>query len=179
MGDTQRQRLEELIARELFSALALLGVALAQVALPDRPLAIVPNLLLLLVVCHGLVAGSARGARWAFYGGLGLDIGAGTLFGMHALALLAALMVALLVLARLSRTSWLLPLLGVPIAVLVYHGVLALVLRLTNGPFHPLDYVSVALVPELVATLVPALPIFLAMRWWREQRRGAVQIDIY
>jgi rod shape-determining protein MreD len=179
MGDTQRRRLEEIVARELIVALALVAIALAQVALPDRPLTLAPNVLLLLVVCRGLVAGSSSGARWAFYGGRGLDIGAGTLLGMHALALLAAVMLSLAALARLSRTSWLLPLIGVPLGMLAYHAVLATLLHLTVGPFRPQAYLTIAFLPELLATLIPALPVFLAMRWWRDRRRGAVQIDVY
>jgi len=33
--------------------------------------------------------------------------------------------------------------------------------------------------PALLLALVPALPLFLAMRWLRMRRRGEVPVDVY
>src|SRR5687768_2319194 len=110
MGSTKPRRIEERIAREIWLALALLGLALAQAALMPRMLGNAPNLLLLMTICQALIVGPADAARWAFYGGLALDLSADTVLGVHALALLAAVLIAAPVLARFSRGNWLLPL---------------------------------------------------------------------
>src|SRR6476620_2393738 len=141
MGSAQPRRIEERVVRELWLALALLGLALVQAALMPRLLGLTPNLLLLLTICQALIAGPANAARWAFYAGLALDLSADTALGLHALALLAAVLVAGLILARFSRGNWLLPLVGV--------------------------------------VLVPALPLFLSMRWLEGRRRGEVPFDVY
>jgi cell shape-determining protein MreD len=178
MGDTRRRRLEERVAREVLLALAMLGIALVQTALLPRPLQIPLNLLLLLTVCQALLVGPSGAARWAFYGGLSLDLCANQPLGSHALALLAALLLADLPLVRLSRDNWLLPLLGTLLGLLAYHGVLLLLLALLVAPVDLRLYAVTALLPDAVCILIPALPCYLLMRWLRS-RRNEVPIDVY
>jgi hypothetical protein len=40
-------------------------------------------------------------------------------------------------------------------------------------------YVIGVVLPALLVVLVPALPVFLLVRWWRSVRRGEVPIDVY
>jgi rod shape-determining protein MreD len=179
MGPTQPRRIEERIARELWLALALLALALTQAALMPRLLGAAPNLLLLLTVCQALIAGPANAARWAFYAGLGLDLCADTALGGHALALLAAVLVAALTLARFSRGNWLLPLVGIVLGSLAYHVVLALITTVLVAPISPRAYLLVVVLPATILVLVPALPLFLTMRWLDGRRRGVVPVDVY
>jgi rod shape-determining protein MreD len=179
MGSAQPRRIEERIARELWLALALLALALAQAALMPRLLGSAPNLLLLLTICQALIAGPANAARWAFYGGLALDLSADTALGVHALALLAAVLIAAPILARFSRGNWLLPLVGVVLGSLAYHVVLALLTFLLIAPISPRVYVLVVVLPATILVLVPALPLFLSMRWLEGRRRGEVPVDVY
>jgi cell shape-determining protein MreD len=179
MGYSQRRRVEVTIAREVLLALTLLGLALVQTAFLPRPLGIAPNLLLLLTVCHALVAGPGRAARWAFYGGIGLDLCAASALGSHALALLAATLLPAIALGWLSRGNWLLPLLGALLGALAYHTTLAGLTALLVAPLNPRDYAVVAAVPDTLATLVPALPVYMSMRWVEGRTRGEVPIDVY
>jgi rod shape-determining protein MreD len=179
MGHTQRRRLEETIARELFLATMMLLVALLQAAIPPRPIDLMPHILLLLVICRSLVRGSENAVRWAFYGGLGIDICNGTTLGIHAVALVLAILAARLALAQLTRTSWLTPLIGVPLGMLAYYSAMAVLLSLTVAPIDLPRYTVITVLPQLLATLVPALPAFLLMRWATERQRGSVAIDIY
>ncbi|HEX5688624.1 MAG TPA: hypothetical protein VFX76_01405 [Roseiflexaceae bacterium] len=179
MGDSRPRRLEEYIAREVLLAVLLLGVAMAQSALLPRPAALTLNPLLLLTICQGLLAGPSNAARWAFYGGLGLDICAGSTLGMHALALLAALLLPGLLLVRLSRRNWLLPLLGVELGALAYYAVIGLLMSVLVGPFDPREYLLVVVGPSLLLALAPALPLFLIMRAFQMRRRGEVPVDVY
>ena len=179
MGSAQPRRIEERVARELWLALVLLGVALAQTTLLPRPLGSAPNLLLLLAVCQALIAGPSSAARWALYGGLSLDLCADSVLGTHALALLAAVVASALFLMRLSRGSWLLPLLGVALGALAYYAVIALLTSLLVQPVSPRVYALVVLVPGTLMILIPALPLFLSMRWLDGRRRGEVPVDVY
>jgi rod shape-determining protein MreD len=167
------------VARELWLGLALLALALGQAALMPRLLGLTPNLLLLLTVCQALIAGPANAARWAFYAGLGLDLCADTALGSHALALLAAVLVAALTLARFSRGNWLLPLVGIVLGSLAYHAVIALLTMLLVAPSSPRVYLLVVALPATILVLVPALPLFLSMRWLEGRRRGEVPVDVY
>jgi rod shape-determining protein MreD len=179
MGSAQPRRIEERIAREVWLALVLLAVALAQAALMPRLLGSTPNLLLLLTICQALIAGPANAARWAFYGGLALDLSADMALGAHALALLVAVMVAAPILARFSRGNWLLPLVGVVLGSLAYHSVLALLTYLLVAPISPRVYALVVALPATILVLIPALPLFLSMRWLEGRRRGEVPVDVY
>jgi rod shape-determining protein MreD len=179
MGDSRPRRVEEFIAREVGLALLLLALVLAQSALLPRPGALALNPLLLLTICQALLAGPANAARWAFYGGLSLDVCANSTLGTHALCLLAATLLPALVLARLSRRNWLLPLLGVELGALAYYALLGLLTAIMVAPVEPRPYLLVVMLPALLLALVPALPLFLIMRALRIRRRGEVPVDVY
>jgi rod shape-determining protein MreD len=179
MGDTRRRRLEVVIAHELALAAGMLLIALLQVGLPPQPLDLVPNVMLLTVVCQALLRGSSSASRWAFYGGLALDLCGGSALGVHALGLLMAALAARAALAPLNRTSWIVPLIGVPLGVAAYHLVVAVMTTLTVAPVDPQQYLILTALPELLATLIPTLPFFILMRWIVERQRGGVAIDIY
>lgn len=179
MGHSQPRRLEERLAREVVLALALLGLAIAQTTLLPRPLGFPPNLILMLTICQAMLAGPTRASRWAFYGGLALDLCAASTLGSHALALLVAVLAAALPLARLSRDNWLLPLGGALLGAVGYYAILALVTSLSVAPVGLRPYALVAVVPGVVTTLIPALPLFLIWRWWNSRRRGEMPIDVY
>ena len=179
MGDSRPRRLEEHAAREIGLALLLLALALVQSALLPRPGGLALNLLLLLTICHALLAGPASAARWAFYGGLSLDICAGSTLGSHALALLASTLLPALVLARLSRRNWLLPILGAALGAATYYAVLGLIMALLVSPVDPRAYGVVVALPGIFLAVIPALPLFLALRWLEMRRRGEVPVDVY
>jgi rod shape-determining protein MreD len=179
MGYSQPRRLEERVAHEIGLALLLLGVALVQAALLPRPLGFALNLLLLLVVCQALLAGAASAARWAFYGGLSLDLCADAVLGSHALALLAAALLAVALLGRFSRGNWLVPLAGVLLGTLAYHAVMMLIWTLLIAPVNLPAYLPVVVLPDTMVVLIPALPLFLIMRWRESRRRGEVPVDVY
>lgn len=179
MGDNQRWRIEERIAHEIGLACMLLLLALLQVALPPQPIDLVPNILLLLVVCRALLQSSANAARWAFYSGIGLDLCSGTTLGVHAMALIIAVLTSRIALIRMNRTSWITPLAGVPLGMIAYYGTMAILISLLVAPIDLVRYSVSAVLPELLATLIPALPLFLGMRWLIERQRGGIAIDIY
>jgi rod shape-determining protein MreD len=177
MGDTRSGKLEERLANELLLLLGLLVLALVQTALLPRPLGFPPALLLIVVVCRALIAlsssapdhGVGVAVRWAFYGGIMLDICAATLLGTHALALLLAVLAVVVLLARLRVSSGLLPLLGVLLGMLVYELTLALAYAATVAPLDWSQHLLVIVLPSVLVALVPTLPIFALLRWRAQQ----------
>jgi rod shape-determining protein MreD len=179
MGHSRQRRIEEIVVHEVALFAALLVVALVQTALLPRPFDVSLNLILLLAVCHGLIAGATSAARWAFYGGLALDLCAMTFAGMHALALLTGVIVSTVLVSRLSRENWLVPILGVAIGAFLYHAVYALLLTLLVAPVDFEGYALAALVPDALIALIPALPLYLVFRWNEDRVRRRVPVDVY
>jgi cell shape-determining protein MreD len=179
MGHSRQRRIEEVIAHETALCAALLIVALVQTALLPRPLGMPFNLLLLLTINHGLITGTTSAARWAFYGGLALDLCAMTFLGLHALALLAGAIIATQALLRLSRDNWLVPVVGVALGSAIYHGVCALLSTLLVAPVDLQGYALYVLLPDTLMTTIPSLPIYLIFRWYEERVRRSVPVDVY
>lgn len=179
MGYSQPRRIEERIAYEVWLALVLLLIALIQSALLPHPLGLVLNPLLVLVVCQALLTTPANAARWAFYGGLSLDLCADSVLGSHTLGLLAAVLLASWTLSWIGRGNWLLPLAGAFLGAIAYNSVLALLWLLLVAPIDLRAYAVVVVLPSTLVTLIPALPVFLIMRWWLRRRRGEVALDVY
>jgi rod shape-determining protein MreD len=179
MGYSQRRRIEEQLASEGLLALGLVALAAVQTTMLPRVLGAPPNLLLLLIICQALLAGSANAARWAFYAGLGLDLCSSSVLGSHPLALLAAVLATTIPLLRMSRNNWVLPLLGAFFGAVAYYAVLGLLIHLFVAPVDARQYSLVVLLPGTVVALVPALPLFLVLRVIAGRRRGEVPIDVY
>ncbi|GIW00652.1 hypothetical protein [Roseiflexus sp.] len=179
MGRSRQRRIEEVIASEVALLVALLVVALVQTTLLPRPFDVTFNLLLLLTICYGLIAGTTSAARWAFYGGLALDLCAMTLFGLHALALLAGTVGATQALLRLSRDNWLVPVVGVALGSVIYHGVYALLSALLVAPLDLQGYALYVLLPDTLMATIPSLPVYLVFRWYENRVRRSVPVDVY
>ncbi len=176
MGNTRSKKLEEYLVRETTLILSMVALGLVQLSLLPTPLGSPPALLLVLVVCRVLLgigsgtifadSGIEGAARWAFYGGLILDIGSATPLGSHALALLGAVIVVAVGTARLRVDGPFLPLLSVLIGSLVYEVVLTI---LVYNQFITLDewymYGINIIFPSVLLTLIPALPLFFLLRW--------------
>lgn len=169
----QPRRLEERFFRELLLALSMGIVALLQVSLLPAPVGFPPALLLVVVVCRVLVGwrlprpdlALSGAVRWAFYGGLALDIFATTPLGLHALALTLATTVIAALTRRLQVEGPMLVLAAMLLAALVYELVLA---GVGNSDVLLADwqaYLIVVMLPSLLMALVLALPTFMIMRW--------------
>lgn len=179
MGYSQPRRIEERIAREIVLALFLFVAAALQTTVIPRPLGFPPNLVLILAICQALIVSVPRASRWAFYGGIALDICSASLIGLHALALLFAIFAASLPLMRMSRENWLLPILGALFGSFGYYVALGLLTVAFDGMLDPRAFTLVAMLPDMLATLIPALPVFLLWRAWLSRRRGEVPVDVY
>jgi rod shape-determining protein MreD len=182
MGDSRPGRkLEERLFHEVLVMVALVMVAIVQTALLPTPLGFPLPLLLVLVVCRALVgvespdpeAGVLAAVRWAFYGGIALDVCAAAPLGSHALALLLAVLLVVVLAGSLRIGRALLPLLAVLLGAVVYEMLLALIYHSTVAALDWRSHALVILLPSVLLALIPTLPIFHVLRW--QQRRRVEQ----
>lgn len=126
-----------------------------------------PDLLLLLPVIAGLVAGPGEGAWVGFLAGMAADVPLPTAFGLSALVFtLTGFAVGSIVQALIEGPWWVVPLtgaVGTAIGELLYVGIAtvtdqSLVLRAPKAVAYVVAVAS-------VANAVLAIPVALAMRW--------------
>jgi len=179
MDNTKRRKVEENIWFEIRIIGLIVIILLVQRLFMPALFGVPVNIMLLLVVLQVLIEPFSHMARWAFYGGLMLDVLGGTWFGWHAVQLLVAMMVVYVLLARITSEKWILPVVAVLLGGVVYHLVNIIFMWLVISGFSLVEYGVVVFIPELLVLLVPALPVFLLLRWLRSIRRGEVPIDVY
>jgi rod shape-determining protein MreD len=179
MDNTKRRKVEENIWFEIRIIAFIVIILLVQRLFLPALFGVPVNVMLLLVVLQVLIEPFSHMARWAFYGGLMLDVLGGTWMGWHAAQLLIAMMVVYLLLARITSEKWILPVVAVFLGGVAYHLVNIVFMWLLISGFSLVEYGVVVFIPELLVLLVPALPVFLLLRWLRSIRRGEVPIDVY
>jgi rod shape-determining protein MreD len=126
-----------------------------------------PDLLLLLPVLAGLVAGPGEGAWVGFLSGLAADLALPTAFGLSALVFtLTGFAVGSIVQALLEGPWWVIPLtgaVGTAIGELLY----VVVATVTDQAIVLRDPLAVAYVVSVasVGNAILSLPVALALRW--------------
>jgi rod shape-determining protein MreD len=176
--DEQPRRLEERLFREVVLAISLATVAMIQVTLLPAPVGFPPALLLVIIVCRVLLGwrlpqpnnAVTRAIRWAFYGGLALDVLAATPLGVHALALTLAATVVAGLTRRFSVDGPLLVLTTMVPAVVIYELVLLFHFWITSTFTEWRTYLIVVLLPSLLMALILTLPTFWLMQWTAQRR---------
>jgi rod shape-determining protein MreD len=179
MDNPKRSRIEEILKREARILLLSVMLVLLQRVINPRILGTEVNVLMLFVIILVLIEPLYMVVRWAFYGGIAYDILSASWLGMHAVALLVAIVLVYVLLARVTNENWLLPIAAVLVGGSIYYTILALLLYVSVGSFGVTAYVIGVVLPAVLVVLVPALPVFLLVRWWRSVRRGEVPIDVY
>lgn len=180
MGGAESHRLEERLAYELLLIVGMALLALVQTTLLSTPFGFPPALLLVFLVCWVLieVPQSQRKTvailRAAFYGGIALDLMSTTPVGSHALALLIVVTLVFTAVRKLHFESPFLSLAAVFLSGVVYEIILALVYTSTFAMFSWTVYLIAILLPSVLLTLVPTLPVFFLLRWLADFKRGAI-----
>jgi rod shape-determining protein MreD len=176
MGGPQLQRLEERIAYELMLIVGMSILAFVQVTLLPTPFGFPPALVLIVVICRMMVETSrpqqriASTLRSAFYGGIMLDLTSATPLGSHALALIIAVTLVFAIVRKMHTEGIIIPLIVVLFSSIVYEGILAIVYASTAAGMVWVPYVTTILLPSVLITLVPTLPIFYLLRWLASRR---------
>jgi len=179
MDNPQRYKIEEIVWHEVRTIVLLIVIVIFQKIFLVSIFGVSLNLLLLLVVLRTLIEPIVTIGRWALYGGLLLDSVSGAWLGMHSIGLILAVVTVFVLLSRITSENWILPIVAVIIGSVVYHFCNAILLYVLVGSFNVLTYITVVFIPELLIILVPALPVFLVLRWLRSMQRGELPLDVY
>ncbi|NBU62999.1 MAG: hypothetical protein EBS29_00590 [Chloroflexia bacterium] len=179
MDNPQRYKIEEIVWHEFRTIVLLIVIVISQKVFLADVFGVSLNLLLLLVVLRTLIEPIVHIGRWALYGGIIYDGLSGAWLGMHSIGLILAVVTVFLLLARITSENWILPIVAVLIGSVVYYFCNALLLFALVGGFNVFTYVTIVFIPGLLVILVPALPVFLVLRWLRSMRRGELPLDVY
>jgi len=179
MDYPKRYKIEERIGYELRAILILFGMVVMQKIIVVTWIGLAVNVVLLLVVLRVLLEPVTQVVRWALYGGLLLDVTSGARLGVHAIALILAVGIVYVLLSRITSESWVLPIVAVLVGGVVYHLCNALLLVVQFGRYDFFTYLTAVALPEMLMIVIPALPIFLLLRWMRSIRRGELPLDVY
>lgn len=179
MDNPKRHKIEERIGYEVSTILVLLVLVMIQKIIIVSWLGMAVNVVLLLIVLRALMDSMQVVARWVVYGGLLLDVTSGARLGTHSIVLMLAVAVVYVLLSRVTSENWILPIAAVIIGGIVYHVGNSLLLLVQFGGFQVMTYITAVALPELLVIVIPALPVFLVLRWIRSVRRGELPLDIY
>jgi rod shape-determining protein MreD len=172
MDYSEPRRIEEILLREIGLFCSLLVIVVLQTSFLPSFLQISSNLVLVFTICQALLFGAPTAARWAFYGGLLLDLLGNSFLGSHTLALAVAVVIPPILFSRLNRENWILPIIGVGLGALLYYSVFGLYLHVFVAPVNLNFYFLLVLFPGTLNALIPSLPIYLLLRWIEMRRQG-------
>ncbi len=119
-----------------------------------------PALILILVVDWGILRGADEGMLWAFVGGLCLDIFSGWPFGTNTVALVIVASVVSLGQGTFMRTHFLLPIITVFAATILYYLIAYFILESTQQPVDWLAMVRSAALPVAIYNALLNIPGF-------------------
>jgi rod shape-determining protein MreD len=152
----------------LLSFLALLQSTL----LPQvRVLGVQPDLVLLTVVAWSLLRGSQEGMLWALIGGLALDTLSSARLGINTLPLLLISFLAGLWQRGLVRLDVLVPFMAIPVATLVYQGLMVALLKLLGWPATWQAAWNYSILPAMLINTLLMPVIYVLMRWMHRRTR--------
>lgn len=150
--------------RTVLVFLLLLAIAIAQSTVGQllSVLGVVPNAVLVAVVCSGLLGGDRVGTLWGLLGGLALGLLSSAPLGVHALVLALIGYLAGAVRRSPFQSLFVVPLLASAAATVLYLAGVGVLLRLSGWPL--------AIEPELVYIVAWAVlmngALMLICYWW-------------
>lgn len=123
------------------------------------------NLLLVTVLAWNLVSRDVGGLLWAFVGGLSLDALSGGPLGASVLALLFVSFIGYIIGGHIWATHWVLPLMAVTLASLIYHLVYLCVLTISGWPVNWVTAITNTTLPSAALNFLLMIPVYPGMRW--------------
>lgn len=123
------------------------------------------DLTLLVVVSWSILRGPGEGLRWAFVGGIWLDVLSGGPFGVQTLALLVVSLVVSLGEVRIFRSHIAMPLASATGATLVYYLLDLGLLQVMGHPLPWLEAIGGIVLPAMILNTLAMILVYPALRW--------------
>jgi rod shape-determining protein MreD len=144
----------------------LVAVALLQTAvMPHLAIrGVFPDLALLVVVSWSLLRGIREGMIWGFIAGLAVDLFSGAPFGAATFSLMAVSFLSGLGQATVVRARFVLPLLAVFAATIIYDLLFLFVVWISGQPVAWLDSLVRIILPAAALNAVLTPIVFIALR---------------
>ena len=118
-----------------------------------------PDLLLIVVLSTGLLAGKERGVAVGFFAGMLADLASGGIFGCHTLVNMVIGYGAGMLERKVFKENILLPLLAVMIATVIYSFLMTAFLVIMGYNINLLSLLNYNLLPLLAYNIIMAIPI--------------------
>jgi rod shape-determining protein MreD len=176
MGD-YRPKIEQRIVQLLARIAGLLLLVLFQTALAPSIWRFRADWVLVATICWTLLGGLGAGLRWAFIGGLTLDLLGPLPIGSHVLALLITIVIAAVVTNGLPQDLQVIPILVVLLASVLYNAILAGVMEAGQRPVIWSRYPITILLPVALVNSAIALPVWHLLLRVRQGSRPPVVIE--
>ncbi|MBR2189388.1 MAG: rod shape-determining protein MreD [Eubacterium sp.] len=164
--------------RIIISALAILVLSLLQMSvIPSVPVSFLrPNLLLILVVSIGFMRGKRSGIWMGFAAGLVLDLFYGPALGFQALLFMLIGFANGFLCKVFFDEDLKVPVILVSVSELFYGICYYLFYFLANGQFAFLKYLRIAILPEVISSVIFTLVLYKLV-FWANQRLSAYELE--
>ncbi len=120
-----------------------------------------PDLLLIVVISTGLLAGKEKGVAIGFFAGLLADIASGGIFGCHTLSKMAIGYGAGMLERKVFKENILLPLLAVMVATVLHSLLMTIILAVMGYKVEIISLVTHNLLPLMAYNIIMAIPIHM------------------
>lgn len=120
-----------------------------------------PNILIVVVATIALMHGQMEGMVTGFFIGLLVDIQFGDILGLYALIYLVTGFVCGIFTQYYTKDNIKLPMLVFTISEFAYGLIICVLMFILRSEFHLLYYLIHNIIPELVYTVVAAVPVYL------------------
>jgi rod shape-determining protein MreD len=127
-------------------------------------LGIHPDVMLMVVTSWSLLRGSEEGMLWALIGGLTLDLLSAAPFGVCTLPLLLVSFLCGLSQRGVFRFDFLIPILVIPVATLVYGGTTLILLKLLGWPVTWEEALQRVILPSILVNTLGMPIVYVVMR---------------
>lgn len=122
-----------------------------------------PDILMIMTLSTGLLAGKDKGVAVGFFSGLVTDLASGGIFGCQTLAKMAVGYGAGLLEQKVFKESILLPLLAVMVATVVHSFILVVSIAMMGFSVNFIQFLLHTLLPLLAYNVIFAIPVHFIM----------------
>ena len=120
-----------------------------------------PNILIIVTATIALMHGQMEGMITGFFIGLLIDIQFGDILGLYALIYLVIGFVCGIFTTHYTKDNIKLPMLVFTVSEFVYGLVICLLMFVLRSEFHFVNYLIHNIIPEVIYTIVAAVPVYL------------------